>query len=35
MPPLDLASFREVRRESVAAGLDDDYGFVFRVLERI
>ncbi len=34
MPLLDLTSFREVRRETVAAGLDDDYAFVFRVLER-
>jgi dihydrofolate reductase len=33
-PPFDEAEWREVRREAHAAGPDDDYDFVFRVLER-
>jgi dihydrofolate reductase len=35
MPPIDEAQWREVRREAHPAGPDDDYPFVFRVLERI
>jgi dihydrofolate reductase len=34
MPPLDEAGWREVSREAVPAGPDDDYPTVFRVLER-
>jgi dihydrofolate reductase len=34
MPPIDEAGWREVRREAHPAGPDDDYAFVFRVLER-
>lgn len=34
LPPTDESVWREVRREAHAAGLDDDYPFVFRVLER-
>ncbi len=34
MPPLDETGWREVRREDVPAGPDDDYPTVFRVLER-
>ncbi len=33
-PPFAEAGWREVRRESHAAGEGDDYPFVFRVLER-
>jgi len=35
MPPIDESRWREVRREAHPAGPDDDYPFVFRVLERI
>jgi dihydrofolate reductase len=35
MPPIDEKEWREVRREAHPAGPDDDYPFVFRVLERI
>jgi dihydrofolate reductase len=35
MPPFDEKEWREVRREAHPAGPDDDYAFVFRVLERI
>ena len=35
MPPLAENEWREVRREEHPAGPDDDYPFVFRVLERI
>jgi dihydrofolate reductase len=34
MPAIDEASWREVRREVVAAGPDDEFATVFRVLER-
>jgi dihydrofolate reductase len=34
MPPLDEAGWREVRREAVPAGPEDEYPTVFRVLER-
>ena len=34
MPPLDETGWREVRRETTAAGADEDYGTLFRVLER-
>jgi dihydrofolate reductase len=34
MPPLDEAGWREVSREAVPAGPDDDYPTVFRVLQR-
>jgi len=34
MPRLDETGWREVSREAVAAGPDDDYATVFRVLER-
>jgi dihydrofolate reductase len=34
MPAVDEADWREVRREPHPAGPDDDYAFVFRVLER-
>ena len=33
-PAFDEGQWREVRREVHAKGEDDDYGFVFRVLER-
>ncbi len=33
-PAFDEADWREVRREAHPAGPDDDYAFVFRVLER-
>jgi dihydrofolate reductase len=33
-PPFDETDWREVRREAHPAGPDDDYAFVFRVLER-
>ncbi len=33
-PAFDEDGWREVRREAHAAGDDDDYAFVFRVLER-
>ena len=33
-PPFDEAAWREVRREAYPAGDEDDYPFVFRVLER-
>ena len=33
-PPFDESAWREVRREAHPAGEDDDYDFVFRVLER-
>jgi dihydrofolate reductase len=35
MPPIDESQWRELRREAHPAGPDDDYPFVFRVLERI
>jgi dihydrofolate reductase len=35
MPPIDETEWREVRREAHPAGPDDDYPFVFRMLERI
>jgi dihydrofolate reductase len=35
LPPFDESQWREVRREEHPAGPDDDYAFVFRVLERI
>jgi dihydrofolate reductase len=34
LPPIDESEWREVRREAFPAGPDDDYPFVFRVLER-
>jgi dihydrofolate reductase len=34
MPPLDETGWREISREAVAAGPDDEYPTVFRVLER-
>jgi dihydrofolate reductase len=34
MPPIDESQWREVRREAHPAGPNDDYPFVFRVLER-
>jgi dihydrofolate reductase len=34
-PEFDESQWREVRREVHAKGEEDDYGFVFRVLERI
>ena len=34
-PAFDETDWREVRREAHPAGPDDDYPFVFRVLERI
>jgi dihydrofolate reductase len=34
MPPIDEAGWREVSREAVAAGPDDEYPTIFRVLER-
>ena len=34
MPPLDETGWREVSREAVAAGPEDEYATVFRVLER-
>ena len=34
MPPVDETGWTEVRREPHPAGPDDDYPFVFRVLER-
>jgi dihydrofolate reductase len=33
-PPFDESAWREVRRETHAAGEGDEYDFVFRVLER-
>jgi dihydrofolate reductase len=33
-PAFDESAWTEVRREEHAAGPDDEYGFVFRVLER-
>jgi dihydrofolate reductase len=35
MPALDEASWREVSREAVPAGPDDEFATVFRVLERL
>jgi dihydrofolate reductase len=35
LPPFDESLWREVRCEAHPAGPDDDYPFVFRVLERI
>lgn len=35
MPAFDEADWREVRRETHPAGPDDDFAFVFRVLERV
>ena len=34
MPPIDESGWREVSREAVPAGPDDEYPTVFRVLER-
>ena len=34
LSPFDESAWREVRREAHPAGPDDDYPFVFRVLER-
>jgi dihydrofolate reductase len=34
LPPFDEAAWREVSRQAHPAGPDDDYPFVFRVLER-
>ena len=34
-PAFDESQWREVRREVHAAGLGDDHGFTFRVLERL
>jgi dihydrofolate reductase len=34
MPAIDETGWREVRREAVAAGAEDEYPTVFRVLER-
>jgi len=34
MPPLDEAGWRELSREAFAAGPDDEFPTVFRVLER-
>ena len=34
LPKIDESQWREVRREAYPAGPDDDYPFVFRVLER-
>ena len=34
LPAFDESQWREVRREAHPAGPDDDYAFVFRVLER-
>jgi len=34
MPPIDETGWREVKRETTAAGPDEDYPTVFRVLER-
>jgi dihydrofolate reductase len=34
LPPFDESGWREVRREGHPAGPDDDYPFIFRVLER-
>ena len=35
MPPIDERQWRETRREEHPAGPDDQYPFVFRVLDRI
>jgi dihydrofolate reductase len=35
MAPLDQTGWREARREPVAAGPDDEFPTVFRVLERV
>ncbi|HUO21093.1 MAG TPA: dihydrofolate reductase [Caulobacteraceae bacterium] len=34
LPPFDESGWREVRREEHPAGPDDQYSFIFRVLER-
>lgn len=34
MPPIDETGWREVKREAVPGGPDDEYPTVFRVLER-
>jgi dihydrofolate reductase len=34
LPAIDEAGWREVRREAVPAGPEDEYPTVFRVLER-
>jgi dihydrofolate reductase len=34
MPPLDETGWREVSREAIPAGPDDEYSTVFRTLER-
>jgi dihydrofolate reductase len=34
LPPFDESDWREVRREAHPAGAEDDFPFVFRVLER-
>jgi len=33
-PPFDETPWKETRREAHAAGPDDEYDFIFRVLER-
>ncbi len=35
MPPIDETLWRETRREAHPAGPDDQYPFVFRVLDRV
>lgn len=34
LPPFDESAWREVRREAHPSGTDDEFPFVFRVLER-
>jgi dihydrofolate reductase len=34
LPPFDESAWREVRREIHPAGTDDEFPFIFRVLER-
>ena len=34
LPPFDESRWREVRREDLPAGEDDEYPVTFRVLER-
>ena len=35
IPPIDESAWRETRREAYPAGPDDQYPFVFRVLDRV
>jgi len=35
MPPIDESAWREARREEHPAGPEDQYPFVFRVLDRV